>query len=93
MSNENKVPYLAIDAMLQQAQELGMGYPKSDYPSWICGECARLAGHRRMHIGIVATFHIGLCDVCMKQEVVTEPRDYGYPDVKIGQFSSRGVNE
>lgn len=82
----------AMDALVQQAQELNMGYEKSDYPSWICSDCAKLVSCHSTY-SILATFHEGICDVCLKEKSVTEPRDYGYPDVKIGQFSTRGVNE
>jgi len=50
------------------------------YPSWVCRECAASYGGRCKR-GAVATFHPDICDVCNKWKVVTEPRDYGHPDL------------
>ena len=47
------------------------------YPSWVCYDCAMGAGGR--DDGSDCTFHQGQCDVCGRERMVTEPRDYGYP--------------
>lgn len=43
--------------------------------NWICQHCA---AERGSHIpeGHLATWHIGTCDVCRQQVVVTQPRDF-----------------
>ena len=55
--------------------------PKSDYPAWVCTECALKNGGRfpRDHM---ATFHMGECGWCKKRASVTEPRDYRWPKFK-----------
>lgn len=53
-----------------------------EYPVWICSECAAAAG-AKMGEKHVATFHMDVCDVCNHWKSVTEPRDYGYPKVKM----------
>lgn len=45
------------------------------YPVSICGSCG--VKHGRREAGI-ATFYAGVCGVCGKSCVVTEPRDYGH---------------
>lgn len=56
---------------------------ESDYPDWICRDCAIV------HKGVdfpragVSTYHIGKCGWCGKERVVTEPRDYGYPEWRL----------
>lgn len=52
-----------------------------DYPVWMCVACAVDAGWetKERHI---ATYHQGLCEVCGVVKPVTEPRDFGYPDVE-----------
>lgn len=45
----------------------------------ICGKCGDKLGHwPEGHIG---TFHFGRCDYCGEHDAVTEPRDYGYPQL------------
>lgn len=51
---------------------------KKEYPDWVCFDCAIKAGGK-MPEGHLATFHVGVCDVCFDKKIVTEPRDYGYP--------------
>jgi rRNA maturation protein Nop10 len=46
-----------------------------NYPQWICRECGVKYGHRECG---VATWHRDKCDVCGKETMVTEPRDYGH---------------
>jgi hypothetical protein len=51
---------------------------KPEYPSWICGACAmKNGGYRRISI---STYHNGTCGWCGEEVVVTEPRDWGYPN-------------
>jgi len=49
-----------------------------EYPTWVCSDCARDTG-ATWPKGHVATFHMGICDVCNHNKSVTEPRDWGYP--------------
>ena len=46
---------------------------KNDYATWICYKCARANGGRSSGL---STFHNGICDICLKERTVTEPRDY-----------------
>ena len=55
---------------------------KIDYPAWVCSYCAEKAGGHWPK-GHVATFHTGICHVCGKEIAVTEPRDWGYPKLKV----------
>ncbi len=48
------------------------------YPRLICSDCADKAGGKRP---MIACFHMNICDVCNEWTMVTQPRDYGYPDV------------
>jgi hypothetical protein len=50
---------------------------KQDYPQWVCSTCGNKYGHGYPE-GHVCTMHYGLCGVCGKEAVVTEPRDYGH---------------
>ena len=46
------------------------------YPVWICHPCGTDHGY---HEAGVATWHIGVCDICGTKNVrVTEPRDFGH---------------
>ena len=46
---------------------------KPSYPTWVCSECAMAEGGKRPAL---AAFHPGICDICLKEKMVTEPRDY-----------------
>lgn len=48
---------------------------KKDYPNWACAECGKEHGSRTSSI---ASWHYGKCDVCGKNNHVTEPRDFGH---------------
>ena len=43
---------------------------------WVCGSCGELCGNKH-RLGHMATFHIGVCDVCGLSTAITEIRDYG----------------
>ena len=45
------------------------------YPVWICVPCGNKHGNRSAGI---ATFHYGVCGICGKEAIVTEPRDFGH---------------
>lgn len=51
------------------------------YPSNVCYECARQA-RGEMPAGVTASMHKGRCDVCRKDAIVADPRDYGWPTFK-----------
>jgi len=46
-----------------------------DYPRWCCWECGIKHGTKKDRI---ASWHFGKCDVCEKNNNVTEPRDFGH---------------
>jgi hypothetical protein len=48
---------------------------KQDYPAWTCWQCGALHGRKAPRI---STWHYGKCDVCGKNNNVTEPRDFGH---------------
>jgi hypothetical protein len=53
------------------------GASSKDYPAWICIQCG--IEHRRNSVNGFATYHMGKCDICGRDDVpVTEPRDYGH---------------
>ena len=64
--------------------------PPPDYPTWICGECA-MRVEAKWPAGHIATFHNGTCDVCCRKAGVTQLRDWGYPEVKKGQFKKKSM--
>lgn len=49
----------------------------NDYPVWVCVPCGVKFG-KNVQETRISTFHIGVCDVCGKEDAVTEPRDFGY---------------
>ena len=51
----------------------------SDYPLWICADCAAKVTKRKP---CCACYHMDICEVCNEWKEVTQPRDYGYPNVK-----------
>ena len=53
-----------------------------DYPTFVCGECAESAGGK-FPVGHVACFHTGICPCCGCIKSLTEPRDYGHPNLKV----------
>ena len=57
-----------------------------DYPNWTCWECGAKHGKRSPRI---ATWHYGKCDVCEKNNNVTEPRDFGH----LQNWFSRKINK
>lgn len=56
----------------------------TDYPAWVCTPCAEKAGGIWPN-GHVGTFHNGICHVCGELKAVTEPRDFGYPKLKVNK--------
>jgi hypothetical protein len=60
------------------------------YPDWICKECAKMGNGR---IPTLATFHDNICGVCNEWKNVTEPRDYGYPNVKSNWNKEKIISE
>lgn len=49
------------------------------YPAWICAACGTRLG--RMPAGHISTWHRGTCGWCGEVRDVTEPRDYGWPEM------------
>jgi hypothetical protein len=47
------------------------------YPQWICRSCGVKHG-KRTTTGVIATWHMGKCDICKAEREVTEPRDFGH---------------
>lgn len=48
---------------------------RKPYPAWICSDCGDKWGRRGCG---VSTWHPDTCSICGKQDLVTEPRDYGH---------------
>jgi len=48
---------------------------KNTYPNWTCSECGIKHGQL---INKISTWHYGKCDVCGKNNNVTQPRDFGH---------------
>lgn len=46
-----------------------------EYPCWLCFECGEKYGR---HACGASTWHKDKCDVCGKEALVTEPRDFGH---------------
>jgi hypothetical protein len=47
------------------------------YPVWICLDCGREHG-KRAEANRGCTLHEGVCDLCGRKAMVTEPRDFGH---------------
>lgn len=45
------------------------------YPKEICLTCGQKHGRRSCGI---ATWTVGVCDLCGKEDMLTEPRDFGH---------------
>lgn len=50
------------------------------YPNWVCCDCGRAASEGKQFS--MSTYHNGFCNVCEQDAVVTEPRDFFYPNFK-----------
>jgi hypothetical protein len=60
------------------------------YPLWVCDECgieARNLTHLQKYGNEfkqvetrISTYHNGRCDICGRETLITEPRDFGHPD-------------
>jgi hypothetical protein len=53
---------------------------------WICSQCGEKYGKPR---DCISTWHYGTCDYCGDETTVTEPRDYGYPELPKGENRGR----
>lgn len=54
--------------------------PDPDYPKYVCPKCGHAAQQDSYKIAMVATHHLGECDVCRNYDGLTSVRTYGYPD-------------
>jgi len=55
-------------------------FPRANHqPDWVCSDCGLKFGDK---LPTLATFHTGECGVCGDKVAVTEPRDYGYLDIR-----------
>lgn len=70
----------AILAIYAQGLEFKMTKHKKPYPAWVCSDCGKKYGRR---IPSLATYHIGVCGVCSKETMVTEPRDFGHLNFEV----------
>ena len=55
------------------------------YPVWVCHDCGIAAMTKtdlKKRKSFIATYHMGICEVCNEKRAVTEPRDYGHPKFK-----------
>jgi hypothetical protein len=48
---------------------------EKEYPRWSCSQCGIKHGSV---VKRIATWHYGKCDVCEKNNNVTQPRDFGH---------------
>lgn len=48
---------------------------RDKYPEWVCSSCGSAYGRKQAGI---CTIHYGTCGVCGRDEMVTEPRDWGH---------------
>lgn len=56
------------------------------YPVWVCLECGvKALQASKTRRKTLSTWHMAVCDVCMKEAAVTQPRDFGYPSFKKEQ--------
>lgn len=58
---------------------------KLPYPDWVCYDCGMKARGKPLPAWACPTYHEGKCDVCEETKDVTEPRDFGYPEFKVGK--------
>jgi hypothetical protein len=65
------------------------------YPDFVCKECAERAGgsskRSRALCNMVATYHMGKCDICGQEKPLTQPRDFGYPN--FNNLLNKGVKD
>lgn len=52
---------------------------KDEYPAWVCIDCVKKAPQTNINQQVF-TFHLGECGVCGEETVVTDPKNYGYPN-------------
>ena len=57
------------------------GAEVTEQPDWCCVSCGERYGYG-WEEGHLATWHMGLCGICGAESSVTEPRDFGYLDMK-----------
>ena len=50
------------------------------YPNRVCGDCGLKASAGKSFT--LSTFHMNVCEVCGEKKLVTEARDYFYPEFK-----------
>jgi len=53
---------------------------KIKYPHWVCAKCGLKASKGRSFT--ISTWHYGKCEVCKKENWITEARDFFYPEFK-----------
>ena len=62
------------------------------YPDWICGQCGLSLMDVPISDDMCSTFHEGKCGVCGLITMITEPRDFGYPDISKKDIDSMTVS-
>lgn len=50
--------------------------------NYICHECGMKYGKPKWEPSI-ASYYPGFCDYCLTEKIVTEPRDYWYPELPV----------
>ena len=63
------------------------------YPTWICMECAVLAGKKADQVSRSATWNLGECNICKRKTAVTQPRDFGHFSPDQLAFAKKKVRE
>lgn len=57
------------------------------YPEWVCLDCGQAAAKKPK--ATLSTWHQGVCEVCLRVDAVTEPRDFGYPAFPLRFIEAR----
>ncbi|HON84208.1 MAG TPA: hypothetical protein PLI22_08795 [Caldisericia bacterium] len=66
-----------------------MSLKKQSYGDWICNDCGIKYGKPRF---LVSTWHQDKCDYCGEIKVVTESRDFGYPNLPKEKKNGKNSN-
>lgn len=52
------------------------------YPNQVCHKCGMAASAEDVMHNVAAVWHVGKCDVCKGDKVVTSPDNFGSPEFK-----------
>lgn len=88
-----------VELKLHMTQQLNSNAPETDIMD-VCRECGISANvltcikkykHPPQKLAFdVSTFHMGVCDYCKQEKMITQTRDFFYPDFGlIDQYAKR----